>query len=57
MKRAEFQSLGLEGIVEVALELQKKLQASRLTEAALRKELAVLEAESGEPPDKHNAQG
>jgi len=57
MKRADFQLLGLEGTVEVALELQQKLEASRLAAAALRKEVAELKAGSGEPPGKHGAQG
>jgi len=56
MKRAEFQSLAFEGTIDVALELQKSLEASRLATAALRKELAELGAGAGEPPEKHGAQ-
>ena len=57
MKRAELQSLGFEGTIDVALELQKKLKASQRDEVALRTKLAELEARSGEPLEKHGAQG
>jgi transposase len=50
MNRAELQSLGLDGIIDVVFELRKELDTAYRVISALRKENEALRAQLGQPP-------